>query len=277
MKRHNSLTHVLFALLALFCFVKGSLAEGRSVLLVTTTSIQDAGLLDALIPAFEKKTGFFVKTIAVGSGQAMSLGRRGEADVLLVHSPQEEEDFMKAGFGINRRPVMFNDFVVVGPPSDPAGLKGMRSAMEAFRKIAKKNALFISRGDNSGTHAKEKSLWSRAGIVVPGPKWYHETGLGMGQTLTVASEKRAYTLTDKSTFLVLKKNINLVIFVEEDKGLRNVYHVIEVNPAKWRRLNARGARAFSDFLISKDAQQIIETFGVETFGTPLFRPARHGK
>ena len=244
----------------------------KNIILSTTTSTQDSGLLDVLIPIFEKKTGYFVKTIAVGSGQAMAMGQKGEADVLLVHSPAAEKKFVAEGYGVNRRIIMHNDFVIVGPPADPAGIKGMKSAAEAFKKIAASNAVFMSRGDNSGTHAKEKTIWKVTGIAYEGQKWYQQTGLGMGQTLAVAAEKKTYTLADRGTYLALKKNLGLDILTEGDAILLNVYHVIEVNPAKWPKVNAAGAKAFADFMVSQPTQKIIETFGVEKFGSPLFFP-----
>lgn len=247
--------------------------EQRDVILATTTSIQDSGLLEVLIPVFEKKTGYRVKTISVGSGQAMVLGERGEADVLLVHAPEAEKKFVEKGFGINRRLVMYNDFILVGPPEDPAQLKGTSSALEGLKKIADTGALFISRGDNSGTHQLEKKLWKDAGISPEGHTWYQESGQGMGQTLGIASEKRAYTLTDRGTYLALKKTLNLDIMIQGDKSLLNIYHVIEVNPAKWPNVNAAGAKAFSDFIVSPEAQDLIKTFGLEKFGQPLFFPA----
>jgi tungstate transport system substrate-binding protein len=244
----------------------------KSIILATTTSTQDSGLLDVLIPVFEKKTGYFVKTIAVGSGQAMAMGKKGEADVLLVHSPAAEKKFMEKGNGINRRIVMHNDFIIVGPPNDSAGIKGLRSASEAFQKMASTGSLFLSRGDNSGTHAKEKGVWKQTGIHPEGQKWYQQTGLGMGQTLNVAAEKKGYTLADRGTYLALKKNLGLDILVEGDPILLNIYHVIQVNPAKWPKVNAAGAKAFADFMVSKKVQKIIKTFGVDKFGSPLFFP-----
>ncbi|HRV43780.1 MAG TPA: substrate-binding domain-containing protein [Smithellaceae bacterium] len=244
----------------------------KNIILATTTSTQDSGLLDTLIPIFEKETGYFVKTIAVGSGQAMAMGQKGEADVMLVHSPDAEKKFVEAGYGINRRLVMHNDFIIVGPPSDPARIKGVKSSSDALKKIAAANALFISRGDNSGTHAKEKNLWKKADINPTGQKWFQETGLGMGQTLNVASEKKAYTLADRGTYLATRKNLGLAILNEGDAALLNIYHVIEVNSAKWPKANAPGAKAFADFMVSKRTQDIIRTFGVEKFGSPLFFP-----
>ncbi|HEY3270230.1 MAG TPA: substrate-binding domain-containing protein [Geothrix sp.] len=243
----------------------------KTVILATTTSTQDSGLLDELIPRFEKQTGYVVKTIAVGSGQALALGKKGEADVLLVHSPDAEKALMADGFGANRRLVMHNDFILLGPAADPAGVRG-KAAAEAFQAIATGRAVFISRGDNSGTHAQEKKLWATAGLKPEGQAWYQQTGLGMGQTLAVASEKRAYTLSDRGTYLALRKNLGLQILSEGDAALLNVYHVIEVNPARFPKVNAPGARAFADFLVSKDVQTVIKDFGIGPFGSPLFFP-----
>jgi len=247
-------------------------AQQKTIILATTTSTQDSGLLDILIPIFEKKTGYFVKTIAVGSGQAMAMGQKGEADVLLVHSPEAEKKFIAEGYGINRRLIMHNGYIIVGPSEDPVKIKGVKSSSEAFKKIASMKALFMSRGDNSGTHSKEKGIWKAAGINPEGEKWYQQTGLGMGQTLNVAAEKKAYTLADRGTYLALRKNLNLDILVQGDAILLNIYHVIEVNPAKWPKVNAAGAKAFADFMVSKETQNIIKTFGVDKFGSPLFFP-----
>jgi tungstate transport system substrate-binding protein len=247
-------------------------AQEKTIILATTTSTQDSGLLDVLVPVFEKKTGYFVKTIAVGSGQAMAMGQKGEADVLLVHSPAAEKKFVAEGYGINRRLVMHNDFIIVGPPEDPAKIKGIRSASEAFKKIASAKSLFLSRSDKSGTHVKEMDIWKAAGINPEREKWYQQTGLGMGQTLNVAAEKKGYTLADRGTYLALKKNLGLDILVEGDTILLNIYHVIEVNPAKWPKVNSAGAKAFADFMVGKETQDIIKTFGVDKFGSPLFFP-----
>ena len=247
-------------------------AASKNLILATTTSTQDSGLLDVLIPAFEKKTGLFVKTIAVGSGQAMAMGEKGEADVLLVHSPAAEEKFMKEGFGTSRALVMHNDFIIVGPPSDPAGIKGTKPSSSALKKIAGKGALFLSRGDKSGTHSKELGLWKSAGVPYEGKSWYQQTGLGMGQTLSVAAEKKGYTLADRGTYLAMKKSLGLDVLVEGDKELLNVYHVIVVNPAKWPKVNAEGAKTFAGFMVAADTQKTIGTFGVEKFGAPLFFP-----
>jgi tungstate transport system substrate-binding protein len=276
MRRNEMKTAVRMILIALFCTLTAlplsAAAPQKTVILATTTSTQDSGLLDVLIPVFEKKTGYFVKTIAVGSGQAMAMGQKGEADVLLVHSPDAEKKFVAEGYGVNRRLVMHNDFVVLGPPSDPAKIKGVKSAVEAFKKIASGQTLFLSRGDNSGTHAKEKALWKAAGINPEGQKWYQQTGLGMGQTLNVAGEKKAYVLSDRGTYLAMKKRLGLDILSEGDASLLNIYHVMEVNPEKFRKINTAGGKAFADFMVSPEAQGIIKTFGVDKFGSPLFFP-----
>lgn len=242
-----------------------------TIILATTTSTQDSGLLDDLLPRFEKVTGYTVKTIAVGSGQALAMGKRGEADVLLVHSPEAEQALVAEGSGVNRRLVMHNDFVLVGPATDPAGV-AHRTAAEALRRIAATKALFLSRGDNSGTHAQERKLWKAAALEPEGQPWYQQTGLGMGQTLAIASDKGAYTLSDRGTYLALRQKLGLPILHEGDPTLRNVYHVIEVNGARFPKVNAAGARAFADFLVSKEAQQRIKEFGIARFGSPLFFP-----
>jgi len=243
----------------------------KVLILATTTSTQDSGLLDELIPRFEKQTGYSVKTIAVGSGQAMAMGKRGEADVLLVHSPEAEKALVAEGSGMNRRIVMHNDFILVGPAQDPAGIRS-HTAMEALQRIAAAKVTFLSRGDNSGTHAMELKLWKAAGLPFEGQAWYQQTGQGMGQTLAIAADKRAYTLSDRGTYLALQKKLGLAILHEGDPSLRNVYHVIEVNPTRFPKVNAAGARAFADFMVSKDVQARIKEFGIATFGSPLFFP-----
>jgi tungstate transport system substrate-binding protein len=263
-----------FLLTAAVSVSPGWSAQQKALILATTTSTQDSGLLDVLIPLFEKQTGYFVKTISVGSGQAMKMGEKGEADVLLVHSPESEKAFVSQGFGINRKLVMHNDFLLLGPASDPAKIKGAKSAAEALKRIAQSGSLFLSRGDNSGTHAKEKGLWKGAGIAPEGQKWYQQTGLGMGETLNVAAEKRGYLLSDRGTYLALnkKRRLDLEILVAGEPKLLNIYHVIEVNPTKWPKVNSAGAKAFSDFMVSKTAQEIVSHFGTKDFGSPLFFP-----
>jgi len=274
MKMMNAFRNILIGLVILLFIAGAALVEAqqKTIILATTTSTQDSGLLDVLIPVFEKKTGYFVKTIAVGSGQAMAMGQKGEADVLLVHSPEAEKKFVAEGYGVNRRIIMHNDYIIVGPAEDAAKIKGTKSSAESFKKIASTRSLFLSRGDNSGTHSKEKAIWKSAGINPEGEKWYQQTGLGMGQTLNVAAEKKGYTLADRGTYLALKKNLNLDVLVEGDAVLLNIYHVIEVNPAKWPKVNAPGGKAFADFMVSNETQGIIKTFGVDKFGSPLFFP-----
>lgn len=259
-------------LVILLSISSAALAAPKSVILATTTSTQDSGLLDVLVPQFEKESGLQVKTISVGSGQAMKMGEKGEADLLLVHSPDAEKKFMAEGFGTVRRLVMHNDFIIVGPAADPAGVKRAGGSADALKRIARSGALFVSRGDNSGTHAKEKGLWKGAGINPEAGKWYQQTGLGMGQTLNVAAEKKGYTLTDRATFLALRKNLGLVILSEGDGRLLNIYHVIELNPIRWPKVNAAGGKLFADFLVSRKAQAAIGRFGIEKFGAPLFFP-----
>jgi tungstate transport system substrate-binding protein len=276
--KYNKVLITLMIVALLFAFGTANVfaakvaPKQKNIILATTTSTQDTGLLDVLIPIFEKETGYFVKTIAVGSGQAMAMGQKGEADVLLVHSPDAEKKFIADGFGVNRQLVMHNDFVIVGPAADPAKIKGTKSSAAALKLIAGANALFVSRGDNSGTHAKEKTLWKKTDVNPVGQKWYQETGSGMGQTLNVTAEKKGYTLADRGTYLSLKKNLGLDILVEGDSALLNIYHVIEVNIDKWPKVNVAGAKAFADFMISKKTQSIVKTFGIDKFGSPLFFP-----
>lgn len=248
----------------------GVVARGR-VILATTTSTVDTGLLDDLVPVFERQTGYQVVTLSLGSGQALAVGARGDADVLLVHSPDAEAAFMQAGHGTERRLVMHNDFVLVGPPNDPAGVRGAPGAVEALRRIAAARALFVSRGDQSGTHALELKLWGQAGIRPEGG-WYIESGTGMGQTLQIADERNAYTLSDRGTYLALRRTLHLDVLLEGDPLLRNIYHVILVDPSKNGRINAAGARALADFLTGPEGQRRIGEFGRERFGQPLFVP-----
>jgi len=274
MKKGRKIHRILAALTLILSLtlVSPAPAQQKNIILATTTSTQDSGLLDVLIPMFEKKTGYFVKTIAVGSGQAMAMGQKGEADVLLVHSPAAEKKFVSEGYGVNRRIIMHNDYIVVGPAEDPARIKGVKGTPQVFKMIASAGSLFLSRSDKSGTHSKEMAIWKEAGINPEGQKWYQQTGLGMGQTLNVTSEKKGYTLADRGTYLALKKNLSLDLLAEGDAILLNVYHVIEVNPAKWPKVNVAGAKSFADFMVSKEAQEVIRTFGVDKFGSPLFFP-----
>ena len=244
-----------------------------NLILATTTSTQDSGLLDVLIPVFETETGYTVQTVAVGSGQAMKMGEEGNADVLLVHAPASEVAFMEDGFGKDRALIMHNDFIIVGPANDPAAIKG-RSIVDALKLINDEGADFVSRGDDSGTHKAELNLWKKAELDPKGaaPAWYLESGQGMGATLTIASEKSAYTLTDRATYLANKANMQLEILVEGDRALLNVYHVITVNSDKWPKANYDGAIAFLKFMTEPSTQEIIARFGVDKYGQPLFYP-----
>lgn len=263
----------VFMIVSLVCIgLIAAPAKQKDIIFATTTSTQDTGLLDVLIPIFEKKSGYRVKTISVGSGQAMALGERGEADVLLVHSPEAEEKFVKDGFGVNRRIVMHNDFVILGPKDDPAKIKGVKQCAAAFKKIAASKSLFVSRGDKSGTHVKEQKLWKSAGLNPEKEKWYQQTGLSMGQTLAVVNEKLGYTLCDRASYLSMVKKIDLIVMVEGDKSLLNIYHVMEVNQKKFPKVNADGARAFADFWVAPVTQTMIKDFGIKKFGGILFHP-----
>lgn len=274
-KRRLSLIILALFAVSLFGCTKTSPApttpENKDVILATTTSTQDSGLLDVLIPDFEKKTGYKVKTIAVGTGAALTMGEKGEADVLLVHAPKDEKKLVDSGVGTNYQLVMHNDFIIVGPAGDPAGIKGTRTAAEACKKIYEKGSLFVSRGDNSGTHKAELAIWKAAGIEpAKGSASYQETGSGMGQTLNVASQKEGYTLSDRATYLAQQKNLKLSIMVEGEKALLNIYHVMQVNPEKFPKVNSNGAKAFVDYMIAADTQKLISQFGVDKYGQPLF-------
>ena len=243
-----------------------------NLILATTTSTQDSGLLDVLVPAFEAQSGFTVQVVAVGSGAALKMGEQGNADVLLVHSPAAENTFMDNAFGTDRRLVMHNYYILVGPVSDPAGIQAATSAVEAFQKIASSGAQFISRGDASGTNTMELVLWKSAGITPVDLAWYVETGQGMGATLTVSSEKAAYTLTDRATFLTNQANLQLEMLYQNDSALLNAYHVIVVNHDKWPATNLDGAIAFASFIVSPAGQVIILNYGKDKFGQQLFIP-----
>lgn len=243
------------------------------VILATTTSTADTGLLDVLVPMFKEKTGYAVKPIAVGSGAAKAMGDKGEADVMLLHAPDYEMDSLNSWNGINRTLVMHNDFVIVGPPADPVKINGMTSSVEAFKKIAGARALVLTRGTNSGTDLAESKIWKAAGIDPAGQSWYIQSGQGMGASLLVASEKGAYCLADRGTYLKNQKTLALNILVQGDKAyLLNVYHVLQVNPQKFSKVNADGAKAFVNFLVSSEVQKVISTFGVDKYGQPLFFP-----
>jgi tungstate transport system substrate-binding protein len=261
----------LIAALALAMFPAHAAAQRSPVILSTTTSTQDSGLLDVLVPLFERQTGYTVKTIAVGTGQALALAARGEADVVLAHAPALEKKYVAEGKMLDRRLVMYNDFVIIGPPEDPAKIKGTKKAADAMKAIAASGSRFVSRGDNSGTHLLEKSLWKLAGVEPQGA-WYIEAGQGMGATLGIADDRKAYTLTDRGTFLAFQKRVRLPILLEGDKPLLNIYSVLKVDPGNGPRVNAAGGAAFADFMVSAEVQKVIKTFGVDKYGQPLFVP-----
>lgn len=244
-----------------------------TLILATTTSTQDSGLLDVLIPLFEAESGYTVQTVAVGSGQAMQMGQEGNADILLVHSPSAEKTFMSDGWGKDRALVMHNDFIIVGPADDPAKIKDL-SAVDAFKAIAAAKATFVARADKSGTSTKELGIWTKAELdpATQKPAWYIETGQGMGASLTIASEKSGYTLTDRATYLANKSNLQLEILVQGDNSLLNVYHVITVNTEKWPKVNYEGAIKFLKFMTKDSIQEVIGQFGVDKYGQQLFIP-----
>lgn len=245
--------------------------DNKNVILATTTSTQDSGLLDVLVPLFEKKTGYALKAISVGTGQALALAAKGEADVTLAHAPTLEKKYVAEGRLLNRRLVMYNDFIILGPARDPAEVKSAKGSVEALKRIAGSKARFVSRGDNSGTHNLEKSLWKEAGIDPKGV-WYIESGQGMGATLGIANERDGYTIADRATYLAFRQRVTLAIVLEKDKPLLNIYSVMEVNPANGPRVNTAGGKAFADFMVEPETQAVIKTFGVEKYGQPLFVP-----
>ncbi|HNP74094.1 MAG TPA: substrate-binding domain-containing protein, partial [Kouleothrix sp.] len=254
-------------------------AAARTLRLATTTSTADSGLLDAILPDFEQKYSAKVQVVAVGTGQALKLGQNGDADVVLVHARKQEDAFVAAGYGINRRDVMYNDFVIVGPSDDPAGVKGQAKAADAFKAIAAKQAIFDARGDGSGTSTKELSIWASTGISPTADlKQYKSLGQGMGETLTTANEQGGYALTDRGTFLAMREKLpNLALLVggatideNKDKALLNPYGVIPVNPAKHSGIDAELAEQFAAWITSPATQAAIGAFGKDKFGQPLF-------
>ncbi|MCH7579469.1 MAG: substrate-binding domain-containing protein [Chloroflexi bacterium] len=261
-----------FVTLAGLLLLASACGSSDSLILATTTSTFDSGLLDELVPLFEEQTGFNVKVIAVGTGQALEMGRRGDADVLLVHAPAAEEQFVEEGYGVNRQLVMHNDFIIVGPASDPAELRSVPDAMSALRAIQTLEQTFVSRGDDSGTNKLELSIWAELGYDPTGEGWYLESGQGMGATLQIANQREAYTITDRATYLALLDVLDLEILHEGDPSLLNIYHVMQVNPERSSNVQGESAVAFVDFMLSDEAQAIIAEFGVEKFGQPLFVP-----
>lgn len=243
----------------------------KEIKLATTTSTEDSGLLDYLLPEFKKDTGYDVQVISVGTGQAIEMGEAGDVDVILVHSRAAEDQFVEEGYGVDRRDVMYNDFLIIGPAEDPAGIKGEADVVKAFTTIQEKQAPFVSRGDNSGTDKKEKGIWTKAGITPEG-EWYIEVGQGMGDTFRMADEKKAYTLIDRATYLNLKDNYQLESIVEGSPELLNPYGVIPVNPEKYSHVDYEGATAFAEWLTSEKGQELIGEFGVDEYGQQLFVP-----
>ncbi len=247
-------------------------AVPSEVVLMTTTTTRDAGILEVLVKAFEAGRPYRVKAIVAGSGDILKQAAQGEGDVVLAHSPEAERAWMAQGHGSSRRLVMYNDFILVGPPSDPAKIRTL-SLVAALKHIAAVRAPFLSRGDSSGTHVKERKLWANAGLEPKGQAWYRETGQGQGLTLEVAAQQEGYALTDRGTFLVHRARLGLEMLVENDSGLLNIYHVMTIDPKRFPRANAAGGRALADWLVSPEGQAIIAGFGKEKYGRPLFTPA----
>ena len=262
----------MIGLAGLLALATAGCGGGKDIILATTTSTQDSGLLDVLLPAFKEDGDYKVKVIAVGSGEALAMADRGDADAVLAHAPSSEEELVDKGSVVNRQLVMHNDFVILGPADDPAGIKGMESATEALATIADQEAPFISRGDDSGTDKLEKSLWKKAELDPTGQGWYEESGQGMGATLQIANQRGAYTVSDRGTYLAQSENLEFEVLVEGDAVLLNVYHVMQVNPDQFDGVDAEGGRAFVEFMVSDAAQEIVRDFGVETFGQSLFIP-----
>jgi tungstate transport system substrate-binding protein len=270
MKRLVEISFTVFVLCsAALALAQPAAPAQPELIFATTTSVQDTGLLDAIVPIFEKETGYRVKAVAVGTGQALALAGRGEADVILAHAPDAEKKYVAEGSLINRRLMMHNTFLLAGPAADPAKVKGTKKAVDALKKIAEAKATFVSRGDDSGTHKLEKKLWEKVGIK-PAGEWYLEAGQGMGKTLGIAGEKQAYAISDRATYLAFQKTTGLSILLEGDPAFLNIYSVMEVNSEKFPKVNAAGGKAFADFLLSDKVQEVLKTFGKDKFGEALF-------
>lgn len=261
--------NTFLSLIALVLFFPRCAVAQQEVIFAATTSVQDTGLLDVIVPIFEQQSGYRVKAVAVGTGQALALAGRGEADVVLAHAPDAEKKYVADGTLINRRLVMHNTFLLAGPAADPAKVKGTAKAIDALKKIAEVKVPFVSRGDDSGTHKLEKKLWEQTGLK-PADEWYLESGQGMGRTLSIAGEKQAYVISDRATYLAFQKTTGLAVLLEGDPVFLNLYHVMEVNPEKFPKVNAKGGKAFADFLLSAAVQNTLKTFGVDKFGEALF-------
>jgi tungstate transport system substrate-binding protein len=268
MQHRRTFLHLLILVFALALAVSVQGAE-HVLRLATTTSTDNSGLLKHLLPTFEKSSGFQVHVIAVGTGKALRMGQDGDVDVVMVHARSDEDKFVAAGYGVNRRDLMYNDYVIVGPKQDQAGIGGIKDAAAALARIAAKEAVFISRGDESGTYKKEQALWQTADIMPQG-KWYRSIGQGMEQALQIASEMQGYTLADRGTWLALRKKLDLSVLVQGDRRLFNPYGVIAVNPARYPDVNYLGAMAFVTWLTSPEGQNQIVAFKIE--GETLFFP-----
>ena len=269
---HSLAAALLVAFTGFATSVTAQAINSKDLIILSTTTTQDSGILRTLTDAFARKSGLTVKAIVAGSGDILKQGARGEGDVLLTHSPDAEKAWMAEGHGTSRRLVMYNDFVIIGPQSDPAKIKGLKAA-DALKRVSQVKAPFVSRGDQSGTHVRELTIWKRTGIDPKGQPWYRETGQGQGLTMDVAAQFQAYAFTDRGTYLVHAKRIGLPILVEGDPALYNIYHVMPVDPAKFPRVNAGGAKAFADWILSADGQGVIENFGKAQYGRSLFVPA----
>ncbi len=260
----------LFSIL-IFFFLTAEFLLAKRIRLASTTSTENSGLLDYLIPFFEERTGFVVNVIVAGTGQALRMGRDGNVDVLLVHAPIEEIEFVSSGFGVNRKNVMYNDFIFVGPKNDPAGILGEKNALNVLRKIAKKKYYFVSRGDDSGTHKKELSLWENVKIKTE-RIWYKEVGQGMGRVLQIANELGAYTLTDRGTWLTMFSKLSLKILSEGDPKLNNPYSIIAINPSLYPKVNYLGAFSLIEWITSVEGKKLIEKYKIN--GETLFIPTK---
>ncbi len=262
----------LLVFLVILFFVFKNVSTNEEVLVATTTSLQDSGLLEEIVKLFESQYRCKVKIIAVGTGQALELGKRGEVDIVITHDPENEKKLVEEGFFVNYTPFIYNYFVLLGPKEDPANVSSSKTIIEAFQKIAQTNSLFVSRGDNSGTHKKELKIWNEAGIEPTKKDWYIESGSGMGQTLLIANEKLAYTLSDNGTFLAFKDKLQIEILFKDNERLLNIYHMMLVNPKKFKNvmINYVGAKKLLEFLISEKVQRIVKDYGAREFGEPLF-------
>ncbi len=272
MKLKRLIAVFLLVLSVILFLVFKNISTKEEILVATTTSLQDSGLLEEIVKLFENEYQYKVKIIAVGTGQALELGKRGDVDIVITHDPENEKKLVEEGFFVNYTPFVYNYFVLLGPTEDPANVSSSKTIVEAFQKIAQNNSLFVSRGDNSGTHKKELKIWNEAGIDPTKEDWYIESGSGMGQTLLIANEKLAYTLSDNGTFLAFKDKLQLEILFKDDERLLNVYHIMLVNPERFKNLkiNYVGAKKLLEFLTSQKVQRIIKAYGVQEFGEPLF-------